>query len=232
MKKVFLTYYMELNYGDDLFVHLLCNRYPNTRFYMEYKKGKVAGIRDIPNLILLKNSTFKGLLHSVIKIFSINWMNICIYIYIGGSLFQETAKTNIYKIKLPKRYWKDLPVYILGANFGPFITKEYYDKYHEIFTKCSGVCFRDKKSYNLFKNIDCVRYAPDIIFNYKLPVVNKEKSIAISVIGEKTGCNYQKYLDRIIEVVKFYINKGFSIKLLSFCENEGDKLHLCLLKVM
>lgn len=147
-----------------------------------------------------------------------------IYIYIGGSLFQETAKTNIYKIKLPKRYWKDLPVYILGANFGPFITKEYYDKYHEIFTKCSGVCFRDKKSYNLFKNIDCVRYAPDIIFNYKLPVVNKEKSIAISVIGEKTGCNYQKYLDRIIEVVKFYINKGFSIKLLSFCENEGDKI--------
>ena len=224
MKKAFLMYYMELNYGDDLFVNLLCNRYPNTQFYTEYKKGKVDGIKDIPNLILLKKNTFKGFLHRIAKKISINWMNMCVYIYIGGSLFHETAETDICKIELPKRYWKDLPVFILGANFGPFITQKYVDKYHEIFTDCSGICFRDKKSYNLFRDIDCVRYAPDIIFNYKLPVVHKEKSIAISVIGEKIGCDYQKYLDKIVDVVKFYINMGFSIKLLSFCESEGDKI--------
>lgn len=215
---------MNLNYGDDLFINLLCNRYPNTQFYMEYKEGKVRGIKDIPNLIFLKNNTFSDILYHITKRLHINWMNISAYIYIGGSLFQETTNTNIYRIKLPKMYWKGLPAYILGANFGPFTTKEYYYKYRQIFLNCTGICFRDKKSYNLFKDINHVIYAPDIVFNYKVPVVPKGHSIAISVIGEKKGCNYSLYLEKMVEISEFYIKMGYYVKILSFCDSEGDNI--------
>ena len=36
----------------------------------------------------------------------------------------------------------------------------------KIFKICTDICFRDKYSYNLFKDIENVRYAPDYAFSY------------------------------------------------------------------
>lgn len=117
--------------------------------------------------------------------------------------------------------------YILGSNFGPYKTQEYYDKMYKFFENAKDVSFRDNYSYNLFKEIKTVRQAPDIIFGLDLKdiKITNRKRVIISVISctNKIG-NYEKeYQQKIIELMKYFREKEYEICLMSFCKEEGDE---------
>ena len=118
--------------------------------------------------------------------------------------------------------------YVLGVNFGPYQTQEYYNNIHNMLSNVEDVCFRERYSYNLFKDLPNARCAPDIVFCMPTDNINitNRKRVIISVIScsYKLDDSYTKaYEKKMIELIKFFQDKDYEVCLMSFCEREGDK---------
>ena len=100
----------------------------------------------------------------------------------------------------------------------------------QIYAKMKDVCFRDEYSYGLFRNVDTVRRAPDILFSYPMPQVPvKEKQIFVSVIDcagrdESHGLSQhdESYVQNMARLLNKYRHDGYRLILSSFCSHEGD----------
>ena len=118
--------------------------------------------------------------------------------------------------------------YILGSNFGPYKTNEYYKNLYGFFKNAEDVCFREKYSYELFKSLPNIRYASDIVFNLDVKDIKKtnKKKVIFSIISceYKIGLEYKKdYEEKMIEMIEFFTKKGYEICLMSFCKEEKDE---------
>ncbi len=233
MKKVYVEAYLFNNLGDDLFVKILTERYKNIQFYAKtrsyYKKDTFGN-----NMILYSNISI-GIIEKLFeKLFNkYNYIGMklkekCDYmVSIGGSIFME--KDDFSKVqKQFFLYDETKSIYILGANFGPYKTQEYKNYIRNILKKAKDVSFRDNESYNQFKDLDNVRYNSDIVFSLNLEgiKVEKKKKVIISVIDCDLKGLYDKkkdYENLILQLMKYFINKGFDITLMSFCKKQGDE---------
>ena len=216
--KIYARAYLTENLGDDLFIKILTDRYKKHRFYSisrgfkNYTKG---------NLKVYSNP----ILFDIIEEFKLEkyLSNKCdLAISIGGSMYMENEK-----------YIKDYSFgknkyYVLGSNFGPYKTQEYFQLSKETFKECTDICFRDKASYNLFKELNSVRYSPDVAFLYDVGNLQKEKgTIGISMIDLKVRDDLKDkegaHTKILIESIKEYIKNGKKVYLFSFCKHEGDE---------
>lgn len=217
-KKIYLKAYTRINLGDDLFIHIICSRYPDTNFYLKKCTPYTDVFYNIPNLVItdnVDNITFDAI------------------VYIGGSIFIENSLSSISRVKeLKNEIIKDnIPTYIIGANFGPYTSNEYFNVVkNKILAHLKSITFRDTYSYNLFKEMDNVHYAPDVVFSLDYNTTKKirKKEIGISVIHhlerEQLKENYFEYINKLVEVSKYYISMGYIVKLISFCNYEKDML--------
>lgn len=235
---ILLRAYTQVNLGDDLFVKILCERYPNHCFHIVSRKQQFLPFEDIQNIMLHNRYRLLDVLARKMKIpyDSLHRKNIKLasrmdaVIHIGGSIFiqsnnwldQLQKKEDI--VNLSKNY------YILGSNFGPYENINFVEKYRTFFSKVNDICFRDSYSYNLFSNLDNVRLAPDIVFSLKkdnLITIN-EKNIVISVIDltrkNKLKVYTELYEQAIVDISFKMLNKGYNVTLMSFCETEGDEV--------
>ncbi len=232
--KIYLIAYLNNNLGDDLFIDLIVNRYKNCKFsiisyskcnfkYKNLKIIKMNPLRRFFNRLLKKMSKGKYDINS----FYSNKNDITITI--GGSLFMENS--NSYKLLFYNSIKK--PYFIIGSNVGPYYSEKYLKFLKEnIFHKAKDICFRDKKSYDLFKKAKNVRYAPDLLFsfdiiNYKMIHPHKKKAI-ISVIdvyqkrSQIKNANQNLYEGFILKLIMFFKKNNYTVELISFCNNEGD----------
>lgn len=193
-KKVKLKAYAAANLGDDLFIELICNRYPNVQFYLCGSKKFYNIYGKIPNLKYRCWDTFRiriwGVIYRLLRIvFNILFKNnpkvqistdellnnkYALYsdynVYITGSGFMNSSDEFE---TLPEKYERELIYYkrhpfVIGCNFGPFAHKEYLEMYRQLFSYASDVCFRDKYSLQYFDNLKVVRTAADIVFSYPI----------------------------------------------------------------
>ena len=216
--KIYVDAYLAKNLGDDLFVNILIKRYPNHKFYSiaENEKGYSKG-----NLKVYSNKYFfKTLKKFQLEKYLANRYDTVVTI--GGSMFMEKNDADRdFSLGKNKRY-------ILGVNFGPYKTEKYYQNIHNMMSKVEDVCFRDKYSYDLFKDLPNIRWASDIIFSMDtsdIKLTNRKRAI-ISIISPKDKLDekYQeKYENKMIELIKFLDNKGYEICLMSFCKVENDE---------
>jgi colanic acid/amylovoran biosynthesis protein len=225
-KKVLLFTYSKANFGDDLFVYILANRYKNIEFYIQIQEPKYKkAFENLHNVIILNEAR---------EVDKINVNEFDAFVYVGGSIFIESeygkheAKEFNKFIKKVKENGK--PFFYMTCNFGPYKTNEYLQQIKENLKLCQGICFRDFESYDKFKDISSVSYAPDIAFSYDYrDIIEKKekKSIGISVINllirenlkQKTDI-YNDYIKRII--IKFS-KRNYKVSLISFCEFEQDE---------
>lgn len=236
-KSVFIYAYTSLNLGDDLLISLLCSRYKDTKFYLVGEASSLKALRIIPNL-----KTFPSIprLDGILRRLRINININNIYkklisqfcdgiVNIGGSIFIENQewekKVSTYKIRI----LKNKPYFIIGSNFGPYKNKAFYDGFKVFFQSVRDVCFRELYSYKLFSDLPNVRYASDVVFSYPFCKVDSTKNqVAISVIDlesrKKLSIYSEEYHRIITEISRFFINEGFRVVLLGFCEKEGDKI--------
>lgn len=225
MKKILVFAYLRNNLGDDLFVIELLTRYPNNKFYINvidkkfgrpFEKYKNAVIQKVEeeNFNQIKIDDYDG------------------FIYIGGSIFMEGGKVynldeGCYKfVKQCKECKK--PFFYISSNYGPYKTKKYFELSERNFANCEDLCFRDKYSYELFKEIPNVRYAPDVAFNYSTKKVEKEKNtVGFCLIDLENRNNIKQQEKQHIELINYninnYLSQGKKIYLFSFCEQEGDE---------
>jgi hypothetical protein len=66
MKKAFLYAYDRQNLGDDLFVHAITGRYPNTQFYMWSDRKNQETFSCLPNLKVVDKDS--GFVHFLYKL--------------------------------------------------------------------------------------------------------------------------------------------------------------------
>lgn len=241
MKKILLMAFTEVNLGDDLFIDIICKRYPEHEFHLVCYEGTERPFINIPNLeltiiprlinyteaIFRRIGTTFGFMHK--KMINIAKRMDAI-VYIGGSLFIQGKS---WERQLRRHYElleTDIPFYIIGCNFGPYQDQNYYFKHKEFFKQLEDICFRDEKSYDMFSELDNARLAPDIVFSITKEHVNNSESdmVAVSVINlearhdlSHTITYYENFLkDSIIKLV----NQGKKVVMMSFCDNQGDRI--------
>lgn len=217
--QIYLNAYLEKNFGDDLFVKIIVDRYKNHTFYAISNSYKSKD-----NLQIYKNTLKMRILNKLGLKEKVYIDSKDISVSIGGSMYIE----GLSPIERKKIYGNN-PYYILGSNFGPYKTEEFYKKGYELFKNAEDVCVRDKYTYNLFKDLPNVRYAPDIVFTLDTSKIkiSEEKKAIISVIDceNKLGKQYQeKYENMIKEMIKFFIDNGYKVALMSFCKRENDEI--------
>lgn len=223
-KKILIFVYTKLNLGDNLFVYTLSKKFPEIDFYMfsqddEFKKA----FENYENVKFLDQ---ERLVDNV----DIDFFD-C-FIYIGGSIFIESeysfGELEEFQKFMKRCKEKNKKFFYMSCNFGPYKTQKYLDLARENFKLCDGICFRDKKSYNLFKDIKTVHYAPDVIFDFDSRVPKKEgKSIGISVIDlsirNALKDKQDEYEDFIKRIIKKFAKRKYKVYLFSFCEFEKDE---------
>lgn len=213
------------NLGDDLFVHTLCNRYPNKKFVLCGEKKYKSLFQAFDNLkyVCTDNIWIKWLfrLHKfpawagnkVLKLIGsdrrlaipgcFEWFasHSKENILISGSIFMQiysNKKCNSPFYCGEIAYYNKHP-YVIGCNFGPYLEEEYREFYEKRFYHAKQVTFRDQYSDSLFPK-DCTNWAPDILFNYdeekkKRPSI--DHYVAISVIHlDKDGNQDEQMMQR------------------------------------
>ena len=227
IKKVFLMAYCRQNLGDDLFIQILLNKYTNIDFFIQIPKfSYLEKLAEYKNLHIIEGEDTDQELSKIdIKKYDA-------YIYIGGSIFIEGGK--VYNLSeafyqvLSKCKKNNIPFFYMSCNYGPYETEEYFDLSKKAFSTCTDICFRDRYSYNLFKDMETVRYAPDFAFMYKYKNTNKiANSIGISVIDlsirKEIKHKEKEYMEFLTENIRDYLNDGKTVYLYSFCKEEGDE---------
>lgn len=225
-KKVLIFAYSRANFGDDLFIYILANKYKNVQFYIHIKEEKYANpFSNLKNVnILNENRDIRNVKIEEYDAFA----------YVGGSIFMESEyswhEVKEFNFFINECKKQNKPFFYITCNFGPYQTQEYLELVRKNFLLCEGISVRDKNSYELFKDLPSVTYAPDLAFTYGLDQIKDQKklrNIGISVINleereklkEKTHI-YEEYIARI--AIKF-AKRGYKVFLFSFCEFEGDE---------
>jgi colanic acid/amylovoran biosynthesis protein len=251
MKTVLVRAYTYCNLGDDLFLKILVERYPEVQFRIIapvsyekiFKKYKNVVITQISNFSLLNRLMLKligfvslqkkeSILLNNSKKFYMKESGLSDgYIYIGGSLFMQSEKGYNLADTINKAItmiFHDKPKFIIGANFGPYSTDSYVDYYRAIFVDYNDICFREQYSKDIFNDLSNIRFCPDVVFQLSLPEICKEeKSVGFSLIDISWRKNLSQYEDNYLQFINQIITESFnddrSIYLFSFCEKEGDE---------
>lgn len=242
--KVLVRAFLDNNLGDDLFIYILCNRYKNTKFDIigETKYKNIETCAD--NLrFISEESVLSKMINKIYKLMqklkkedTCNYRNYVLLnvlspfydenIFVTGSFFIQNPEWK----KMLDEKWYDSKPYILGCNFGPYSTPEYYEEHMRQFRKAKKICFRESYSYNLFKDLENVSYAPDLVFNldisdfditegdfYIISVVNLAKDNDSEMIALQK--NYILLLAHLAQCIH---DHGFRVAFMSFCDEQGD----------
>lgn len=220
-KKIMIYAYTAHNLGDDLFIQLLCARYPSIQFYLHAPKAYRSTFKALTNLHIIPNDTtiqkIKQRIRSLPKT----------AVYIGGSLFIEQAGWEKQAKQLQRIRKRHEHFFIIGANFGPYESEAFHLTYERFFNKCDDVCFRDMLSYQLFNHLPQVRMANDVVFTQAVDSVNITKpTVVISVIYPSLRPSLAEYDDAyfttIAQVTEASVEAGYEVVLMAFCKPEKD----------
>lgn len=238
-KKVYLRAYICSNLGDDLFIEILLNRYPNVLFLADsyslppqLNSDRISSIYSISDKLMMKllrqfdrffltNKTNKYL-----EIVKHKNLDLCDYVvYLIGSGFIENDS------RIDDEYFYSKHPYIIGCNFGPYNTENFKNLCESLFCNASDICFRDKKSYELFSHLPNTRNEMDIVFSYPITNVGERKRnnyIVISIMDIRKDSRasefYEEYIKFICNCIRYYHKKGKQIVLAGFCKREHDDL--------
>ena len=236
MKSVYLEAYFRNNLGDDMFVRTLLRRFPDVRFFSYIPKEYCSTFLSESNFSFSTEDNKNTRLARITRNYYIRFLLNCIrhdaIVKIGGSIFmqkfpdQNTVKRKPTPLWIKRIFFRRR--FIIGANFGPYFTQRFLELGRAGFKCHKGVCFRDSGSYELFKDIEQVHMAPDVLFGYRYyPAYQKGNGVGISVIAPENkqyvDAYTEQYYNTVAEICDILSEQGISVKLYGFCRAEGDE---------
>lgn len=235
-RRVMIYAYTNYNLGDDLLIQTLCKRYSNVKFVLYSSPDYKNVFQDCDNLKIISNKNLVSRIFNFIgRLFKKNNVSERLLakqcdacVCITGSLFIQGENWQQYLEYMKSRQVNGVPYFQLGSNFGPYTNHKFYEGFKDFFANCEDVCFRERYSYELFAELDNVRYAPDVIFTGKFPANKEEKQVCFSVISLKDReelVDFQEaYKKIIIDLCNYYLERNYIVNLMSFCKAEGDEI--------
>lgn len=158
----------------------------------------------------------------------------CWFIMLGGSLFAENKGENAESLQLKNLAFavkRAQETFVIGSNFGPYKNNSFLEGYTNLFMNTNDVCFRDKKSLDLFRgSLKNVRFSPDVVFEgeWHQTFSTLKNKVVISAIDLSCRENLSKYNDiyakTLSDICIKHIKNGDQVILLSLCESEGDTI--------
>lgn len=249
MISIFLYGAWKNNLGDDLFLKIITQRYPDCTFHILTNRQYIDTYDNIGNLVThVKNRRITRMLNFLFRRFGLPDYIILkmskqanVVIFLGGSLYQQ--EENWKKLFKQRMNMVELfnASFAIGNNFGPFTDNDFYNSYKTFFKRMEDVCFRDKQSRMLFPYSN-VRNASDIVFGIssycpnlekRILNVNEEKPcVVISIINLEYASVSRKYKKVNAEIYEKWISKlifmleqrEYSVVLMGFCTSEGDDI--------
>ena len=230
---VYLHAFLDVNVGDDLFVHKMLSSYPHVRFVLIAKKPYKKILAKYPNATVWETDAFPLNLCRKLRIDDrIRWRisHDCDYgVYVGGSIFIEYDNWENQHIWYRELFDNDR-LYIMGCNWGPHKTKQFKDNMTAVLSGMQDICFRDKYSYNSFSGLPNVRYAPDILFGMDWSAytgTEEKRQVLISVVNCRAGsvglAEYMSDYNRFIgTLAEHFAETGYHVVFCSFWERNGD----------
>ena len=230
---VYLHAFLDLNVGDDLFVHKVIASYPQVRFVMIAKKPYKKILAKYPNVTVFEQDGFPLNLCRKLGIYeTVSWhiAHDCDYgLYVGGSIFIEYSDWKDQHSWYRELYHNDR-LFIMGCNWGPYRTEQFKDNMRSVFSGMRDICFRDRYSYNAFSDLPNVSYAPDIMFGMDwTPYLTREekKQVLISVVDCRSRsvklaeytADYHRFIAGLTER---FAELGYQVVLSAFWERNGD----------
>ena len=243
-KTIFVHGIYTVNVGDDLFLRMLASRYPTTKMVMYAPERYKQFLGCYSNCIVYSDSdasirrllVISKIFHLpaslLIYIFLFVKHRILLFLIIGGSLFIEGnshVPSLLNGLKKLRILFPKLKIAIMGSNFGPCITTDWKRQVLQSLSVCDDVCFRDKPSFDEFSSLATVRWGNDIVMHLTPQIAfTKKKRVSInirSVDNWNTLKPYKtQYLANTKKIIECFIQGGYSIYLLSFCEKYGDSI--------
>jgi colanic acid/amylovoran biosynthesis protein len=250
VRRVLVDFYAVNNLGDDLLLKVLLDRFPQVEFLavVEPPYRKVFASRG--NLTCL-DSPVSHLTSRLRYLWSATlgrtgefdhrcrvWRDfyrrlsrsVDGYVHLGGSIFMEPSVPKVHEEVYEEKIvnFRDRATLVIDANFGPFRSESYHERYRRIFSNMTAVSFRDRYSCDLFAELGNVYRAPDLAFCLALPAVPRlSGSVAFAPI-DLTGRaalreHALEYVRSHTALVRAALRKGMSAHLFSFCRAEGDE---------
>lgn len=212
--KILLKTYPELNLGDDLFLKIILERYPNVHFKMLANKkqygsflstyrnldiiDRLEHISLFDRLILRTCISFKisnSLQEKIYKRFikkqyGTAFHDSDLFVTIGGSMFIENStdrvNKNIIFYDVINEYFAHKPKFYLGCNFGPYYSENFLNSFKNIFKQSQDLSFREQASKDIL-NIEDIRINPDIVFCMEniYTKTKKEKSVGFVLVDPR-----------------------------------------------
>lgn len=247
--KVLLLAYTGLNFGDDMFIYTICKYFPEQQFFLQSPKKYSMTLNSLNNLTLFNKPkllhVLEYLIYRINKNIRLWWIKkkYKAVVYVIGGLFDDDEiwenMINQYGLeKVKNSMWhncfsREIPFFLLGCNITRVKSKNYIKQMEYLFEGLNDICFRDLYSYNYFKHLRNIRYAPDIVFNYNCNIDKKDDSILISVWGPLTCTEkfpqwkwaeslWNDYEAFLINIIMKFNEMGKKVTLLALCESEGD----------
>lgn len=224
--RIKLYAYFAGNPGDDMMVRLLLERYPEITFFAPTWAEESEIFRDFPNFENMESIQRRyGRRNHILNIlfpfhrdFYVNRKlekieRDCVCsVYIGGSVYNErtTPESEAEKQAGP-------PLFVIGANYG-----RGPEDFGDYFRRCAAVTFRDRASYRRFSRLPNVRYAPDVVLNFRGKPGPSRGYTLISVMNlrrpgtEKWAEIYEEKIVKLCALCEQPL-------LVSFCNKEGDE---------
>lgn len=236
--KVYLFACIEKNIGDDLFVKLLCERYPNVDFVIT-TQARYGSLAKIPNLHFSKalerwmwvsgvnpsNPIKKLIAVCLKKVYKCLLPKYPVGISIVGNAFKNMDYTGWQqsqwireRIHLVKRF------YLISTNFGPYTDEQWKTDFDRIYPQMADVCFRDRYSYDLFRQLPNARFAPDAVISIgEQPNQSEDrKNVIISLIdcafrarSEKLRAAASEFEEKMVQTAKRFLADGYKVTFLN-----------------
>ena len=239
---ILLNICAEVNLGDDLFLQIFTQRYPNVKItltdgaqysvYDKYQKFSLPRLslteRIIRKFISLFNQ--QRAIHYVDRVTDAKIRNTYdAYLILGGSMFMQHDSSVGYVENLYKYYVDRIDnSFIIGANFGPFTKPEFLSFFTDLFSKFKSIVFRDTYSASLFPNNPVISTRPDVVFQHipkSLSVLPDSVGISVIDLSSRDALKheYENYVTFLLELTQRLLAEGKSVYLYSFCKAEGDE---------
>lgn len=240
-KYIMLSAYLNNNLGDDLFIHILTNRYSNYKFYVcsDHKHKALSGLRLCESFWFYPLNRLHSILNrrrincSIIskiykkQLYNLIRRSICCINIIGSGFIE---KKGLIQDKEFDELFYTKKTYIIGCNFGPYSSESYYSRYKKLFEKVADVCFRESYSKELFAPLK-LRCESDIVFCYNLgeelpQSLSNRSYVVFSVIQLQNHFNsdaeVRDYKEFLVDSMLYWSEQRKDIVIVAFCKSEGD----------